>query len=199
MRARREADEKGNLMKRFHVGLMLTAVCLVSSLTAPVRADSLRDNEAKFASGAGAVAFVAAGVLLPLREKTPEGKQQAARTADALLTGVLLSESLKRIVHADRPDGSGDDSFPSTHATAAFAVAAMQSHYHRKQAPLWYLGAAVIAESRVQQDKHRWQDVVAGGLLGYATAHYERKSQRGLLLTPFIGQRSGGVAVAGKF
>jgi hypothetical protein len=169
-----------------------------------VHADSFRDREAKFASGAGFVLYAASGVVLPLLEDGKDGKQHALRTADALLTSTLITEGLKHVIHEDRPDHSDDDSFPSGHATIAFTVAAMQAHYHPKQAPLWYLGAGVIAESRVQRDKHHWHDVVAGGLIGYATAHYELKQKRGFLLIPFIGSRedgsrTGGVTVTKTF
>jgi hypothetical protein len=179
-------------------------LALTFSFAPAVHADSFRDKEAKFASGAGFGIYVASGLALPLLEDGKDGKQRSLRTADALLTSALISEGLKRIIHSNRPDGSDDDSFPSGHATLAFTVAAMQAHYKPKQAPLWYLGAGLIAESRVHLRKHRWRDVAAGGLIGYATARYELKQRRGFLLIPFInsradGSRGGGVTITKRF
>jgi membrane-associated phospholipid phosphatase len=170
-------------------GLALYATTAVT----PARADSLdllgkgtATGEAKFASGTGNVLFLAAGTLLPLLEDGKEGKEHALRTADALLTSTLITTALKSITREKRPDGSARTSFPSGHATAAFAVATMQSHYHPKQALFWYGGATLIAASRVQLNRHYVHDVVAGAAVGYFTSRFELKSRRGLILAPFI-------------
>lgn len=143
-------------------------------------------SEARFASGSGNVLYLAAGTLLPLLQDGKDGKEHALRTADALLTSTLITEGLKRIVREKRPDGSARTSFPSGHATAAFAVATMQSHYHPKQALLWYGGAALISESRVQLNRHYLHDVVAGAAVGYFTSRFELSRPRGLILAPLI-------------
>ena len=147
---------------------------------------------ARFASGTGNVIFLAAGTLLPLVEDGKDGKQHALRTADSLIVSTLFSEALKRITHERRPDGGNYQSFPSGHATAAFAVATMQAHYHPKQAILWYAGATTIAASRVKLHRHYNKDVIAGAALGFFTSRFELKQNRGLLLRPFI--RSDGAA-----
>ena len=141
---------------------------------------------ARFASGTGNVLFLGAGTLLPLIEDGKNGGQHSLRTADSLIVSTLFSEALKRITHERRPDGGNTQSFPSGHATAAFAVATMESHYHPKQAILWYAGATVIAASRVKLRRHYTHDVIAGAALGYFTSKLELKQGRGLLLRPFI-------------
>ena len=141
---------------------------------------------ARFASGTGNVLFLGAGTLLPLIEDGKDGPQHSLRTADSLIVSTLFSEALKRITHERRPDGGNTQSFPSGHATAAFAVATMESHYHPKQAILWYAGATVIAASRVKLRRHYTHDVIAGAALGYFTSKLELKQGRGLLLRPFI-------------
>ena len=143
---------------------------------------------AKFASGTGNLLFLGAGTLLPLVEDGKDGQQHALRTADALAVSTLLAEGLKIVTHKKRPDGSNYESFPSGHATAAFTVAAMQAHYHPRQAILWYAGATTIAASRVKLHRHYTVDVLAGAALGYATARLELGQNRGLLLRPFIHQ-----------
>ena len=141
---------------------------------------------ATFASGTGNLIFLGAGTLLPLVEDGKNGQQHALRTADTLLTSALFSEGLKRLTHKKRPDGSNYESFPSGHATAAFAVATMQANYHPKQAIFWYAGATAIAASRVKLHRHYTVDVLAGAALGYATARLELGQNKGLLLRPFI-------------
>jgi len=131
------------------------------------------------------------GVALPLLTDGHNGRDHSLRTADALGTSVLLSEGLKLVVHERRPDGSTRDSFPSGHATAAFAVAAMESHYHRSEAPLWYLGAAVIGDSRVVLHRHYMHDVIAGGIIGIGTALLETSLRNGLILAPIIRHDGG--------
>lgn len=167
------------------------------------------DREARFASGAGNVLFLAAGVLEPLTEGGREGRQRTFRAADSVITSTLITEALKRIVREKRPDSSARTSFPSGHATAAFAVATMQANYHPRQALLWYGGATIIAASRLQLNRHYVQDVIAGGLVGYFTSRLELRSRRGLLLRPFISdsQPSGahadrggvGLSIGGTF
>ena len=160
-----------------------------ATLTSGLQLNRTSGNDpswAKFASGTGNILFLGAGTLLPLVEDGKNGQQHALRTADTLLTSALFSEGLKRLTHKKRPDGSNYESFPSGHATAAFAVATMQANYHPKQAIFWYAGATVIAASRVKLRRHYTVDVLAGAALGYATARLELGQNRGLILRPFI-------------
>lgn len=151
------------------------------------------EREAQFASREGNVAFLALGVGLPLLTDGGEkGRTRALRTLDALGTSTALCYALKSITRQMRPDNSTRDSFPSGHATAAFAVAAMQGRFHRDQAPLWYAGAALIAYSRVRLNRHRPSDVTAGAALGSGTAHWGLSTRRGLLMAPFLMPRADG-------
>ena len=192
---------------RLRKGLVQLALLAVGAMMVPkvVQADSLdhfgrgtAEGEARFASGTGNVIYLAAGTLFPLLEDGKEGEQHAVRTADALFTSTIVTEALKQVTRERRPDGSSRTSFPSGHATAAFAVATMESHYHPRQSLLWYSGAALISESRVQLNRHYLHDVVAGAAVGYFTARYELHSRHGLLLFPFVkGRDESGNAVAG--
>ena len=158
---------------------------------------------ARFASGSGNIIYLAAGTLLPLVEDGKDGKQHALRTADSLLTSTLITEGLKTLTHEKRPDGSDYKSFPSGHATAAFAVATMQAHYHPKQALFWYGGATIIAASRVNLHRHYTHDVIAGAAVGFLTSQVELRQRRGLLLYPFISgskeERVTGISMGGSF
>lgn len=158
---------------------------------------------ANFASGKGALLYGAAGTLLPLTRGGREGRDESLRVADSVITSGIVTEALKAFTHEQRPDGSDYKSFPSEHATAAFAIATMQAHFHPNQSLLWYAGATVIAASRLKLRRHRLRDVLAGAAIGVATSRIEIRQKRGLLLAPFISgsgsNRSSGVSLGGAF
>jgi membrane-associated phospholipid phosphatase len=167
-------------------GVIATAAIAAIPATAQAQTGLLNKQSAEFASHEGNIAFLALGVGLPLLRDGADGKSHALRAADALLTSTVLSETIKAIARKRRPDGSDRKSFPSGHATAAFAIAAMQSDFHPREAPLWYAGAALIADSRVSLRRHDVTDVLAGAALGWGTSRAELGSRRGLILSPFI-------------
>ncbi|EEW24445.1 phosphoesterase PA-phosphatase related protein [Rhodobacter ferrooxidans] len=88
---------------------------------------------------------------------------------------LVVVEGLKSVVHAPRPDGSGNDSFPSGHAALAFSAATyFDIRYgaeNRVLVPVAYGAAALTAAARVRADKHRFGDVAAGALIGFGLAH----------------------------
>jgi membrane-associated phospholipid phosphatase len=99
---------------------------------------------------------------------------------------LIVAEGLKYLIPEERPDRSSRDSFPSGHATAAFAAATVESDWHPSEAPYWYAGAALISASRVALHRHFIGDVFAGAALGYGGARIELASRRGLVLSPII-------------
>lgn len=194
---------KPNLL-RFAIpltGLLAATTCLLSP--SMVRAQETHTNHvdtfsrrvmsqssARFISGTGNIAFLAAGTLYPLLQHGTgdvRGQNRSLRTLDTAVTAAALCQGLKLLVRSERPDGSTRDSFPSGHATAAFAVAAMAARYDKNTAPLWYTGATLIAISRLRLNRHRWSDIGVGAALGIGIAEIETKQRRGLLLAPIIG------------
>jgi membrane-associated phospholipid phosphatase len=158
-------------------------------------AGPLGHDAAEFASGTGDILFLTVGTALPLLTDGDQGKDHALRALDALIISTFLSEGFKALIPEERPDGSDDKSFPSGHATAAVAVATAESVWHPKQAPLWYLGAVIIADSRLELNKHRAIDVLAGAALGYFTAQLELSQPHGILLSPLIESNGGCIGV----
>jgi undecaprenyl-diphosphatase len=65
---------------------------------------------------------------------------------------------------------SHDPSFPSDHATAAFALAVAVFAYHRRAGWLMLAMASVVAVARVAVGTHYPGDVVGGALLGTLVA-----------------------------
>ena len=164
----------------------LAAVCVSLLAAAPAHAESPARQASNFASGSGNIIYLAAAVGLPLLSDGGHAKNHALRAADAIGTATLLSEGFKNLFHEKRPDSNAHDSFPSGHATAAFAAATVESDLHPHEAPLWFTGATLISFSRIRLHRHYGRDVIAGALLGYGTARLELSAPRGLILSPFI-------------
>ena len=160
-------------------------LCFLLTL-APAHADSPARKAADFASGAGNLLYLAAGVGLPLLSDGSNGRRHALRVADSILAASAVTYSLKALVREKRPDSNEHDSFPSGHATAAFAVAGTMGRLHPKQAPLWFLGATLISYSRVRLHRHYGRDVLAGAVIGIGAAELEGAQGHGLLLSPVI-------------
>lgn len=136
---------------------------LFVGLVSPVRAQTglLDRPTARFFSNEGNLAFLVGGLAT-------HGTHQARERGRALVTGTLVATGLKYLTQERRPDGTTHDSFPSGHATAAFTIAglaAAQAHSDT-EAALWYLGAGLIADSRVVLRRHYPHDVLAGAALG---------------------------------
>lgn len=102
---------------------------------------------------------------------------------------------LKQTIHERRPDGSGNDAFPSGHAATAFAGAAvLQRRYGWRTAwPAWVL-AGWTGWTRVDADKHDWGDVTAGAAIGVASAWLIVEPMEGVRVQPAALQ-DGGVGV----
>lgn len=161
------------------------AALLFTCLAVPARGASTSHDFANFLSGAGNVVYLGAGVVLPALTDHANGTHHSLRVIDSVVTSVTASEILKLAVHERRPSPShSNDSFPSGHTTAAFALASNLSIYYPRQAPFWYVGATAIGWSRLELREHHWQDVLAGAALGYWTGTVEGRSRHGLLLGP---------------
>lgn len=150
-------------------------------------------------SGPFTYGFLAAGLALPLLRDGAQAQRHSLRTLDALASSFLLTEGLKASVRERRPDGTDRGSFPSEHASLAFTVATTGARFHPREAPYWYLGAALIGESRVEERKHYVHDVLAGAALGYGTTMLELALPHGLILQPLIGAHGQkGLAMGGR-
>ena len=66
---------------------------------------------------------------------------------------------------------SGLDAFPSGHATASFAVAAVLARYFPRMAWVWYGAASFVGLSRFLRGSHFPTDVVAGAVLGFLVGY----------------------------
>ena len=123
---------------------------------------------------------------------TDERANQAFVLAAFLgMESLVVNQGVKRVFRRTRPTPAGDDryiirrpstsSFPSGHASAAFAAASMLTSWDGKRsAPLWFSLATVVGLSRAYVRIHHPSDVVAGAALGLALAAGAKRILRAL-------------------
>ncbi|HEV2064272.1 MAG TPA: phosphatase PAP2 family protein [Thermoanaerobaculia bacterium] len=133
-----------------------------------------------WAAWATSGALVVSGIAFREGQLTAMGREGI----EACLIAGLMTDILKPVFGRQRPVESANetafrpfsshDSFPSGHATVAFAFASVVS----ARSSGWVIPAAsytlasLVAYSRVNDHKHFPSDVVAGGLIGTAVGRF---------------------------
>lgn len=137
--------------------------------------------------------------------------QRARDTAmDALsasiIAGGIITPAIKYTVSRYRPSQTnqtfkfrpfgGHQSFPSGHATQAFAIATVVAGHYTAwwQQTLAYGGAVLVDVARVQQNGHWASDVVAGSAIGWAvgrTIVHRHTAPGQFTVSPWFGRGAG--------
>ena len=92
--------------------------------------------------------------------------------AKSLATTLAVTVVLKEPVTKTRPNGD-PQSFPSGHSATAFSAATfMQNRYGWHYGVPAYATAVFVGWSRVDSDKHYWEDVAAGATIGALSSYY---------------------------
>ena len=95
-------------------------------------------------------------------------------TSTSVVVAFGAKTVLKAVVKEERPDHSDNKSFPSGHASMAFAAARSIDKEFRKDC-IWipiagYAAATAIGVERVVNKHHHWYDVLAGAGIGIGSA-----------------------------
>lgn len=113
---------------------------------------------------------------------SPRSKLAAASAGAAAALGLLVNGALGRLWYhprpfVDHPDDTlllvrhgADNSFPSDHATVAFAIAFAVLAFHRRLGFVFLAAAALIGLDRILVGVHYPVDVGASALVGAASA-----------------------------
>jgi membrane-associated phospholipid phosphatase len=114
------------------------------------------------------IAIPAAALGLTVKRHDPEGRRQFYK---AFGTNVAATWALKEAVDKERPNGMGNDAFPSGHTSTAFQGAAfIHRRYGIRTAWPAYALATYTGWTRVDADQHDEADVLAGAALGIASS-----------------------------
>lgn len=125
------------------------------------------DNILEFVPVTSAYTLKACGV-----ESASSWKRLVVNTAASYAIGMGTAYMLKHTINKTRPDGTDNRSFPSGHATRAFAGATILAHEYGKRS-LWiavtgYGVATLTAADRVRRNRHDAADVLTGAAIGVA-------------------------------
>lgn len=95
-------------------------------------------------------------------------------TGASVVVAFGAKTALKAMIKEERPDHSDNKSFPSGHASMAFAAARSLDKEFRKDC-IWipiagYAAATAIGIERIANKHHHWYDVVAGAGIGIGSA-----------------------------
>jgi membrane-associated phospholipid phosphatase len=144
-----------------------------------------------------------------------EAETTALDGLSASVISSVLTSTIKGVVGRARPNSGlgphhfspfqGDYSFPSGHATGAFAFASViAAHYDN----VWvdttaYTIASLVGVARIHLDAHWTSDVIAGGLIGGLIGHHLVEFNRTLRanhdLAPTIGTDGNQVTFSWSF
>lgn len=127
--------------------------------------------------GTAGIVWLALGVILFLREEKKDHLFFAPILVSAATSWVLIEKIIKPLIARPRPTlemgaiilghDLADFSFPSGHATIAWALATVLAHREPKWKMLFFILAFLISFSRIYIGKHYPLDVIAGGVLGW--------------------------------
>jgi membrane-associated phospholipid phosphatase len=147
----------------------------------------------------GALGALPAGMYLwSLNRDAPQARETGLLSGEALIDSLAVSEAIELVSRRDRPNVNNakgnffsssplDSSFPSTHAAAAWAMAAVVGDEY----PGWLTRTAVyglatsVSVSRVLAEQHFPSDVLIGSAAGWLIGHYVYRAHHNYTLNPF--------------
>jgi len=181
-------------------------------------------NLANWTEPFGKSLYLAAGMggtyLAGLAASDRKLRETALLGLESWFIAALFTDGLKRLTGRERPENTSDNmdwnffqvskantSFPSGHATNAFAVATVFASAYEDEWAVQggaYGLASLVAWSRVHDNRHWISDVFLGGAIGYGVGKLIHASdpfrrRHGVRVAPMAGRDGAGVNVAVKF
>ena len=116
------------------------------------------------------------------------------------MTTLGVTFALKYSIDEKRPNG-GSHSFPSGHASVAFSGASfLQKRYGWNYGIPAYIVALFVGYSRIESDNHYLHDVLAGAAIGVVSTYiFADAYQKGIVATPFVGNKTYGIQLSTAF
>lgn len=143
------------------------------------------------------LAIPAAAVAMTFKQHDQAGRRQFYK---GFLTNVAATWALQEAINKKRPNGNGNDAFPSGHSSMAFQGAAfIHRRYGFKKAWPAYALATYVAWTRLDADEHDGADVVGGAALGIASSMFFTKRAPRVNVATLLGHDTIGVSVSGTF
>ena len=152
----------------------------------------------KTTSDIGVGALLMASLAVPATRNDWQGFREAAYSNGLGEGMALLGKSL---VHEERPNHRDNKSFPSSHATLAFAAATtMYRRYGWQYGFPAYAIASLTGVARVEAREHHWWDVAAGAAFGIGSGWLvTHPINDRVQMVPWIGDKGGGIAMTVTF
>lgn len=128
--------------------------------------------------------------------------RRAMHMFKATIYSTAVTNVLKYSIRQKRPDSNNRDSFPSGHATSAFAFATVVALEHE-----WYWGfgafslAGLVAYSRINDNAHYLHDVMGGAVIGAGYGfglHYLYKDKNSTFAKTSIAPYGDGISFSYK-
>lgn len=184
-------------MPRAPAKSMLVAAALLLA-SAPSQAS---DKGWRTASDVAVYSLMAVALGVPLVQGDEQGALQAG---GSIAAATVAAQGLKEAFPRLRPDGSDRKSFPSGHASNAFAAAASLCNRDARAKVCLpaFAVAGFVGLGRVEGRKHFWSDVAAGAALGTAAGFLitrDRPEQQTAALLPWADGHGGGMSLAIRF
>lgn len=184
-------------------GTVTSAASLLDEDVAEYIADPDHDFGKSLEDGAApeVVGLAVAGVFAAGRmAEGPRFRAMSYDLLDAFVVNWAWTSVVKTAVSRERPNGEDSKSFPSGHASNAFALATVaERHYGWKAGLPAYALASAVAASRLQRNKHYLSDVLAGATLGYVVGRtvvrvngrpLDAPRRPQVSLTPLLGRQT---------
>ncbi|MBP2280487.1 membrane-associated phospholipid phosphatase [Psychrobacter sp. PL19] len=173
-------------------------ILLSSSLIIASPAQAANSSGTEKAGDIIAIAIPAIAYGSTYYKDDKSGRQQFYQ---AFGTNLAVTYGLKAIIDKERPNGSDDKSFPSSHTSVAFQGASfIHKRYGLEYSIPAYIGASFVAYSRLEADEHDAVDVLAGAALGVASSMYLTKSYNDqLYIAPSLAPDYYGLTVHYQF